>query len=51
MYEIKISLRESKPLIWRRVQVPRDLTLYQLHQVIQPAMGWGDDPLHEFKIG
>lgn len=51
MYEIKISLSESNPLIWRRVQVPRDLTLYQLHQVIQTAMGWDDEHLHEFKIG
>ena len=50
MYEVKVSLSGSEPLIWRRVQVPRDLTLHQLHQVIQAALDWDDDHLHEFKI-
>lgn len=49
-YQIKITLKEMKPPIWRRVTVPRDITLAGLHRVIQRAMGWEDCHLHEFVI-
>ena len=51
MYEIKILLQDSEPPIWRRVRVPRDILLIDLHTVIQRAMGWHDDHLHDFTIG
>lgn len=51
LYEIKITLMELTPAIWRRVLVPRDILLADLHQVIQIAMGWQDSHLHEFEIG
>ncbi|HIK45427.1 MAG TPA: plasmid pRiA4b ORF-3 family protein [Leptolyngbyaceae cyanobacterium M65_K2018_010] len=50
IYQLKITLRGSKPPIWRRVQVPSDMTLGKLHQTIQLAMGWYDCHLHEFEI-
>ncbi|HZZ42714.1 MAG TPA: plasmid pRiA4b ORF-3 family protein [Tepidisphaeraceae bacterium] len=50
-YQIKMTLCGSKPPIWRRVVVPGDLTLEQLHQVIQMAMGWQECHLHQFEIG
>jgi hypothetical protein len=50
IYQLKITLRGAKPPIWRRVQVPSEFTLAQLHQVIQAAMGWYDGHLHEFDI-
>jgi hypothetical protein len=49
-YEIKITLKDSRPPIWRRVQVPATLTLYELHKVIQAVMGWQDYHLHYFLI-
>jgi hypothetical protein len=49
-YEIKITLLNLEPAIWRRVLVPRDITLGKLHYVIQIAMGWDDEHLHEFVI-
>jgi hypothetical protein len=49
-YQIKMTLRGSKPPIWRRVVVPGGITLAQLHMVIQTAMGWQDDHLHMFEI-
>lgn len=49
-YQIKISLRGSKPPIWRRVVIPADLTLAALHEVIQTAMGWYDCHLHAFEV-
>lgn len=51
MYRLKITLKGSKPPIWRRVDVPSDLPLDWLHAVIQIAMGWTDSHLHEFVIG
>lgn len=51
LYEIKITLMELAPAIWRRVLVPRDIMLGDLHHVIQIAMGWEDEHLHEFEIG
>ena len=39
-YQIKISLKGSKPLIWRRVLVPELITFKRLHETIQHSMGW-----------
>jgi hypothetical protein len=48
---LKIALRDSKPPIWRRVEVPETITLPKLHQVIQIVMGWQDYHLHQFIVG
>lgn len=50
VYQFKITLVESHPPIWRRIQV-RDGTLDQLHEHIQTAMGWTNSHLHHFRIG
>ncbi len=50
IYQLKITLRESKPPIWRRVLVPGKFNLHKLHWVIQIAMGWTDSHLHQFTI-
>ncbi|MGE0374573.1 MAG: plasmid pRiA4b ORF-3 family protein [Planctomycetaceae bacterium] len=49
VYTLKITLQETKPPIWRRVQL-RDCTLEMLHHVIQCAMGWDNSHLYEFAI-
>ena len=46
---LKISLEDWEPAIWRRVEVDKGLTFEELHRVIQKAMGWDDDHLHEFR--
>lgn len=51
IYQIKITLDDIRPPIWRRVQVPGEITLAELHDVIQVAMGWENCHLHEFQIG
>lgn len=51
VYQLKITLRESKPPIWRRVLVPGNFTLDRVHAVIQRVMGWQDYHLHQFTIG
>jgi pRiA4b ORF-3-like protein len=51
IYQIKITLLGTRPPIWRRLLVPENLTLAQMHDVLQAAMGWEDCHLHEFRIG
>lgn len=45
-----MTLAHSKPPIWRRVLVPSDITLDQLHDVVQVVMGWDNEHLHLFEI-
>ena len=49
-YQLKITIKGSKPPIWRRVIVPEQTTFFQLHQVIQEAFGWWDYHLHQFEF-
>lgn len=49
-YQLRVSLDEIEPEIWRRVVVPSDITLDRLHDVIQICMGWNDSHLHRFMI-
>ncbi len=49
VYQFKITLLESQPPIWRRIQV-QDCTLDKLHEHIQTAMGWTNSHLHHFRI-
>ena len=48
IYQIKISLRGSKPKIWRRILIPADMFLPEFHETIQITMGWTDSHLHQF---
>jgi hypothetical protein len=51
MYQFKITLLDTDPVIWRRIQVPGTYTFWDLHVAIQSAMGWQDSHLHMFRIG
>ena len=51
IFELKIQLREVRPPVWRRVLVPSDMDLAELHEVMQTAMGWTNSHLHEFETG
>jgi hypothetical protein len=48
--QFKITLRGIRPPIWRRIQVPRAYTFWDLHVAIQDAMGWQDYHLHQFEL-
>jgi hypothetical protein len=50
-YQLKVTLRRSRPSIWRRLQVPSDITLLRLHRVLQVTMGWTDTHLHQYRVG
>ena len=49
IHQFKVTLKESDPPIWRRVEVP-DCTLGELHEVIQCAMGWQNSHMHQFTV-
>lgn len=51
IYQLKITLKHLAPPVWRRVQVPRGMSLENLHEVIQLAMGWDNSHMHQFKVG
>jgi hypothetical protein len=50
VYQLKITLNDIRPPVWRRV-LTRDCTLARLHDIIQVVMGWEDYHLHLFEIG
>lgn len=48
--QLKITLKNVKPPVWRRIQIPGDSTFFDLHVAIQDAMGWLDGHLHQFEV-
>lgn len=50
IYQIKVTLRSTRPSIWRRILVPGSTTLLKLHDILQIVMGWENAHLHMFKI-
>lgn len=47
-YQLKITLKDIDPVVWRRFVVPSNITLDRLHDVVQIVMGWQDYHLHQF---
>lgn len=45
---IKVMLDEVEPPVWRRVALPSNTVLPDVHNVIQDVMGWNDRHLHAF---
>src|SRR5712664_2941945 len=43
---LKVTLRGTRPPVWRRLLMPDEMTLGDLHQAIQATMGWHDEHLH-----
>lgn len=51
VYELDITLEDITPAIWRRVQVPAEITMAELHHVLQIALGWTGTHLHQYLVG
>lgn len=49
-YQLKITIKGSKPPIWRRILVPEGITFAKLHQVIQTAFSWSNEHLYQFEF-
>jgi hypothetical protein len=50
LLSLKVTLRGIRPPIWRRLLIPGRMTLGDVHQAVQAAMGWEDAHLHVFEI-
>ncbi len=48
IYQLYIELQDLEPAVWRRIQVPAEMELADLHKVLQVVMGWTNSHLHQF---
>lgn len=46
---LRVTMREVVPRVERVIDVPAALTLDELHEVLQAAIGWTDSHLHQFR--
>ncbi|GAB4440906.1 MAG: hypothetical protein Kow0031_22840 [Anaerolineae bacterium] len=51
IYQLKVTLKNSKPPIWRRIEVPGNTGLDKLHHILQATMGWWNSHLHQYIVG
>lgn len=51
VFQLRITLMDVEPPVWRRLLVPQDVNLPRLHAILQVTMGWTNSHLHQFKIG
>ncbi|MBS9535471.1 plasmid pRiA4b ORF-3 family protein [Mycobacterium sp. M1] len=48
---VRVDLSDTKPKVWRRLELASDLMLDEVHRIIQTAFGWTDSHLHQFGSG
>ena len=51
VHRLKITLRQVKPPVWRRIEVASNMRLSELAAVLEAAMGWLGGHLHAFEAG
>lgn len=49
-FRVRVDLVGAQPPLWRRLTLPSNLTLNQVHHVLQTAFGWTDDHMHQFTL-
>jgi hypothetical protein len=49
VHTVKASLNGAKPPVWRRLELPSELTLNMAHEVLQIAFSWHGYHLHQFE--
>ncbi|GAB3973116.1 plasmid pRiA4b ORF-3 family protein [Plantactinospora veratri] len=50
IFQLKVSLADVTPPVWRRVLVPGGYTLDRVHRLFQSVLGWQNCHLHSFDI-
>ncbi len=50
-HTLTVTLDDVTPTVWRQIVVPSTVTLLQLHNAIQSAMGWTCSHLFVFELG
>ena len=49
VHRLKITLKTVRPPVWRRIEIDSGVTLAQLSDVLESAMGWLGGHLHAFE--
>ncbi|MEW1722000.1 plasmid pRiA4b ORF-3 family protein [Streptomyces sp. NPDC093109] len=49
VHRIKVTLCDTRPPVWRRLEVPSDVTLQELHHMVQAVFGWQDAHMWAFR--
>ena len=49
-YQLKITIKDSHPPIWRRILIPDGITFRELDDIIEMLFGWTHDHLFEFSF-
>lgn len=50
-YRLRVDLRETRPPVWRRLELASDMFLDELHDVLQASFGWTNSHLNRFSVG
>ncbi len=50
-YRVRVDLADTKPPLWRRLDLASDMHLDELNDVLQIAFGWTNSHLHQFSVG
>lgn len=50
VFQVRVTLIGIAPAVWRRLLLPGNTKLEQVHECIQGAFGWQNCHLHEFEI-
>ena len=48
--QLKVRLNRTFPEIWRRIQVEKTTSFFELHHIIQIVMGWENYHMFEFNF-
>ena len=50
IYQLRVVLCGVSPLAWRRLLVASDISIAELHEILQSAFDWSGEHLHRFLI-
>lgn len=50
VYQIKVSLEDTRPPVWRRLIIQPRISFLDLHFIIQGAMGWENAHMFNFMV-
>ncbi|MDO5511289.1 plasmid pRiA4b ORF-3 family protein [Corynebacterium sp.] len=50
-FRVRVDLEETHPPVWRRLLIPGQMRLHEVHLLLQIAMGWENSHLHKFFQG
>jgi len=48
LYQLRITIFDTQPKIWRRILIPTAATFWELHSYIQDLFHWNHTHLHRF---